>query len=83
LRLSRRATALRRVGLGEIIGVIVLVKRTVKRLFEDGFRLVDLELALQIPHVMRDGAAVGTTSGIGEAKVLVGNVVIIGAPVVD
>lgn len=60
--------------------MLILIKRTVKGLFEDGFGLVDLELALQIPHVMRDAAAVGAAASVGKAKLLIGNVVTKGPP---
>jgi hypothetical protein len=79
--LSRRAATLRRVRLGEVISVIVLVKRAVKGLLKDGFGLIDLELALQISHMVGDAAAVGAATSVGEAERLVCDLVINRAPI--
>lgn len=79
--LSRRAAVLRRVRLRKIIGLIILIKRAMEGLLEDRLRLVDLELALQISHVVGDRAAVGATTSIGKAELLVCHVIPKCAPI--
>lgn len=50
-----------------------------KRLLKNRFGLIDLELALEISHV-GDAAAVGAAACIGEAELLVCNVIAEGSP---
>lgn len=52
-----------------------------ERLFKDGVRLVHIELGLEFIHVMRETAAVGAASSIGEGETLVRNFFSESAPV--
>lgn len=74
-----RATALRRVRLGQVIAVLLL--RAMEGLFEDGLGLIDLELGLEVGGVMGKVAAVGAATGVGEAEVFVGDVIVNSAPI--
>jgi hypothetical protein len=57
------------VGLGEVIAVL-LIKRSVERLLEDGIGFIHLELGLEVgEHVV--GKAVGAATGVGEAEILI------------
>lgn len=40
-------------------------------LLKDGLGLIDLELGLEIAHVVGDGATVGATASVGEGEALV------------
>jgi hypothetical protein len=79
--LSRGAIALGRIRLGEVVGVVIIIEGAVEGLLEDGLGLVDLELALQIAHMVGDGAAVGAATGVGEAELLIRNIVTKGTPI--
>lgn len=73
--------ALRRVRLGELIGILIL-DRSVDGLLKDGLGLIDLELGLQIGDVVGEAAAVGAAAGIRELEWLIGDVICKTAPVV-
>jgi len=60
---------LRRVRLGEVISVL-LIKRPMDRLFEDGIGLIHLELGLEVGEMMV-GEAVGATASVGEVEALI------------
>lgn len=68
--LGGRPATLRRVCLGEVVAVLV-VDGSVDGLLKDGLGLVDLELGLEVGEVVREGAAVGATTGVGEGEALV------------
>ena len=72
---------LRRVRLGELIGILFL-ERPVDGLLEDGLGLIDLEFGLQIGDLVGEAAAVGAAAGICELERLIGDVITITAPVV-
>lgn len=50
------------------------------RLLEDGLRLVDFELCLEVGDVVREAATVGTTTGVGEVEFIVIDVIADMAP---
>lgn len=52
-----------------------------KRFLKDRLGLVDLELGLEITHMVGDAAAVGAAAGIGEAEWLVCNVIAESSPI--
>lgn len=52
-----------------------------KRLFKDRFRLIDLELALEISHMVGDAAAVRAAASVGKAELLVCDVIAEGSPI--
>ena len=52
-----------------------------KRLLEDRLGFIDLELALEISHVVGNAAAVGAAAGIGKAELLVCDVITEGSPI--
>lgn len=70
LLVIRRASRTRR-GLGLEEGGVLLGLGAVKALVEDRLELVDLELGLQVLEMVRQVAAVGATTSIGEVEVLV------------
>lgn len=73
--------ALRRIRLGELIAILVLLDEgAVDRLFKDGLWVDNLKLGPKILGMVGDGATVGATTGVGKGKVLVGNVFMQGAP---
>lgn len=71
--------ALRRVRLGKIL-TSLLLEGTVDGFFKDRLGVNDLKLGPKILGMVGDGAAVGAATGIGKSKVLVGNVLVQGAP---
>jgi hypothetical protein len=81
VKLSRWAATLRRVRLGEVISLVVVFKWTMKRLLKNRLGLIDLELGLEISHMVGDAAAVGAAAGIGEAEWLVCDVIAKSTPI--
>jgi hypothetical protein len=65
--LSAGATSLRR----HRLGAVLVMFGTVDILLEDGFRLVDLPLCLELSDVIVYGAAVGPAAGLVEVEVFV------------
>ncbi|KAL6908905.1 hypothetical protein GGI43DRAFT_394078 [Trichoderma evansii] len=61
--------ALRGVGLGEIISIL-LFKRTVEGLVEERVHFIHLELGLEVGEVVM-GETVRAATGVGEAEVLI------------
>lgn len=79
-RLGSGSTALGRVGLGEVV-VLLLFLGAVKRLLKDGLLLVDLELGLEVGDMMGEAAAVGAAAGVCELKIVVSNIIAEATPV--
>jgi len=52
-----------------------------KVLFKDRLLFVDLKLGLEVGDMMREAAAVGTAAGVGEAELIVRNVITEGSPI--
>jgi hypothetical protein len=66
---GRGTPAVGGVRLGQILAVFV--DGAVDGLLENGLRFVEVELGFQVPNVVGDTAAVGAAAGIGEAEVLI------------
>lgn len=79
LPLVAEAAGLGRLRLGDVLGVLL---RAVDVLLEDGVRLVDLPLCLELPDVVGDAAAVGPAARLVEVEVLVKHLVAHVAPVI-
>lgn len=56
-------------GLGQ--SVVILMVRAVDALLEDGLGLIDLKLRLEVMEMVRVAAAVGATTRVGEAELLI------------
>lgn len=63
------------VGLGEL-----WVLGTVDRLLEDGLRLVELELGLEVLEVVGIAGRIGAAAGVGEVELVVKNLITRVAP---
>lgn len=61
--------------------MVVVFKGAMKRLLEDRLGFIDLELALEISHVVGNAAAVGAAARIGKAELLVCDVIAEGSPI--
>lgn len=73
--------ALRRVGLGEIISIL-LINGSVEGLVEEGVHFIHLELSLEVGDVVV-GKAVGAATGVGEAEVLINDFLARTSPVAE
>lgn len=68
--LSGRQATIRRVGPSEVLALL-LKDGSVNRLLKDGLLLVDVKLSLELANVLREIAAIGATTCVGEGEVLV------------
>jgi hypothetical protein len=59
---------------------MVFLLRAMERLLEDGLRLVDLELCLEIGN-MGKATAVGAAASIGEGELLASDIIVDSSPV--
>ena len=78
LVVDRAAGARRALRLGE--HVVLLNLGAVEALLEDGLRLVDLELGLEVMEVVGVAAAVGAATSVGELELLVDDLLARRAP---
>lgn len=71
--------ALRGVGLGEVISIL-LINGSVDRLVEERVHFIHFKLGLEVGEVMV-GKAVGAAASVGEAEVFINNFLAHASPV--
>lgn len=76
-----RVDALRGVGLGEIISIL-LINRPVERLVEERIHFIHLELGLEVGEVVV-GKAVRAATSVGEAEVFINNFLAHTSPIAE